>query len=173
MFNIEEALQKAPTDAGVYIMKDSVGSIIYVGKAKNLRNRLRQYFQNNITNRKVLAMVDHIEEFEYIIVDNEVESLILEQNLIKNHMPKYNILLKDDKQYPYIKINIKDRFPKLTKTRAPRDDGALYFGPFASAISVNESIDFLNKHYKIRSCGLNLNNPNKKYKVCLKIQVSF
>lgn len=172
MFNIEEALQKAPTDAGVYIMKDSVGSIIYVGKAKNLRNRLRQYFQNNITNRKVLAMVDHIEEFEYIIVDNEVESLILEQNLIKNHMPKYNILLKDDKQYPYIKINIKDRFPKLTKTRAPRDDGALYFGPFASAISVNESIEFLNKHYKIRSCGLNLNNPNKKYKVCLNYHIN-
>lgn len=167
MFNIEEALQKAPTQAGVYIMKDAVGSIIYVGKAKNLKNRLRQYFQNSISNKKVLAMVDHIEEFEYIIVENEVESLILEQNLIKTNMPKYNILLKDDKQFPYIKISIKDKFPKITKTRAPIDDGALYFGPYASAISVNQSIEFFNKHFKLRTCGLNLNNENKRYKVCL------
>ena len=172
MFNIKEALQKAPTDAGVYIMKDSVGSVIYVGKAKNLRNRLRQYFQNTITNRKVMSMVENIEEFEYIIVDNEVESLILEQNLIKSHMPKYNVLLKDDKQFPYIKINIRDRFPKITKTRAPRDDGALYFGPFASALSVNESIEFFNKYYKLRTCGLNLNNPNKLYKVCLNYHIN-
>lgn len=172
MFNIKEALEKAPTDAGVYIMKDSVGTIIYVGKAKNLRNRLRQYFQNTITNRKVMSMVENIEEFEYIIVDNEVESLILEQNLIKSHMPKYNVLLKDDKQFPYIKINIRDRFPKITKTRAPRDDGALYFGPFASALSVNESIEFFNKYYKLRTCGLNLNDPNKLYKVCLNYHIN-
>lgn len=172
MFNIKEALKKAPTDAGVYIMKDSVGTIIYVGKAKNLRNRLRQYFQNTITNRKVMSMVENIEEFEYIIVDNEVESLILEQNLIKSHMPKYNVLLKDDKQFPYIKINIRDRFPKITKTRAPRDDGALYFGPFASALSVNESIEFFNKYYKLRTCGLNLNDPNKLYKVCLNYHIN-
>lgn len=172
MFNIEDALKKAPTDAGVYIMKDSVGSIIYVGKAKNLRNRLRQYFQNTITNRKVKSMVENIYEFEYIIVDNEVESLILEQNLIKTHMPKYNVLLKDDKQYPYIKINIRDRFPKITKTRAPRDDGALYFGPFASALSVNEAIEFFNKYYQLRTCGLNLNNPEKTYKVCLNYHIN-
>lgn len=172
MFNINEALEKAPNDAGVYIMKDSVGSIIYVGKAKNLKKRLRQYFQNNITNRKVKAMVDHIEEFEYIIVENEVESLILEQNLIKTHMPKYNILLKDDKQFPYIKINIKDKYPKIIKTRAPRDDGALYFGPYASAISVNESIEFFNKHYKLRTCGLNLNYLSDKYKVCLNYHIN-
>ncbi|MDO5028629.1 MAG: excinuclease ABC subunit UvrC [Bacillota bacterium] len=171
MFNIQEALKKAPTQPGVYIMKDIVGDIIYVGKAKNLRNRLRQYFQNTLTNKKVSAMVDHVEEFEYIIVENEVESLILEQNLIKTNMPKYNILLKDDKQFPYIKINIQDRFPKITKTRAPKDDGAIYFGPFSSAISVNESIEFLNKHYKLRTCGLNLNNPNKTYKVCLNYHI--
>lgn len=171
MFNIEEALKKTPTDAGVYIMKDSVGGIIYVGKAKNLRNRLRQYFQNTLTNRKVISMVENIEEFEYIIVDNEVESLILEQNLIKTHMPKYNVLLKDDKQYPYIKINIRDRFPKITKTRAPMDDGALYFGPFASALSVNESIEFFNKYYKLRTCGLNLNRTDKLYKVCLNYHI--
>ncbi len=167
MFDIKEALAKVPTKPGVYIMKDQVGTIIYVGKAKNLRNRLRQYFQNTLTNRKVSIMVDHIEEFEYIIVENEVESLILEQNLIKSNMPKYNILLKDDKQFPYIKINIRDRFPKITKTRAPKDDGAIYYGPFSSAISVNESIEFLNKHYKIRTCGLNLNRKDKTYKVCL------
>lgn len=167
MFDIKEALAKVPTKPGVYIMKDQIGTIIYVGKAKNLRNRLRQYFQNTLTNRKVSSMVDHIEEFEYIIVENEVESLILEQNLIKSNMPKYNILLKDDKQFPYIKINIRDRFPKITKTRAPKDDGAIYYGPFSSAISVNESIEFLNKHYKIRTCGLNLNRKDKTYKVCL------
>ena len=167
MFDIKEALAKVPTKPGVYIMKDQVGTIIYVGKAKNLRNRLRQYFQNTLTNRKVAIMVDHIEEFEYIIVENEVESLILEQNLIKSNMPKYNILLKDDKQFPYIKINIRDRFPKITKTRAPKDDGAIYYGPFSSAISVNESIEFLNKYYKIRTCGLNLNRKDKTYKVCL------
>lgn len=171
MFNIEEALQKAPAEAGVYIMKDSVGTVIYVGKAKNLRNRLRQYFKGNVTNRKIASMVENIAEFEYIIVDTEVESLILEQNLIKNHMPKYNVLLKDDKQYPYIKININDRFPKLIKTRAPKDDGSLYFGPYASAMSVNESIEFFNKHFKLRTCGLNLNDPNKKYKVCLNYHI--
>lgn len=172
MFNFEEALKKAPTEAGVYIMRDSVGTIIYVGKAKNLRSRLRQYFQKNITSKKVLSMVENIEEFEYIIVDNEVESLILEQNLIKSHMPKYNVLLKDDKQYPYIKINIRDRFPKIVKTRVPRNDGARYFGPFSSALAVNESIEFFNKHYKLRTCGLNLNNPEKSYKVCLNYHIN-
>lgn len=167
-----EELKKVPTDPGVYIMKNNLGNIIYVGKAKNLRNRLRQYFRDTITNRKVQAMVENIYEFEYIIVDTEVESLILEQNLIKKYMPKYNILLKDDKQFPYIKINIKDRFPKIIKTRSPRDDGSLYFGPFTNAISVNESIEFFSKYYKLRTCGLNLNRPSDKYKVCLNYHIN-
>lgn len=172
MFDIKEALKNAPNKPGVYIMKDKVGTIIYVGKAKNLRNRLRSYFQKNVSNRKVAAMVSHIYEFEYIIVDNEVESLILEQNLIKQNMPKYNILLKDDKQYPYVKINISDRFPKITKTRYPKDDGSIYFGPFTNTFSVNESIEFFNKYYKIRTCGLNLNDPNKTFKPCLNYHIN-
>ena len=172
MFDIKEELKKVPSDPGVYIMKDKIGTTIYVGKAKNLKNRLKQYFQATVKHPKVQAMVDNVDEFEYIIVQNEVESLILEQNLIKDNMPKYNILLKDDKQYPYIKINIKDRFPKVVKTRNLRDDGSIYFGPYTSAISVNEAIEFFNRHYKIRTCGLNLNDPNKKYRPCLNYYIN-
>lgn len=172
MFDIKEELKKVPSDPGVYIMKDKIGTTIYVGKAKNLKNRLKQYFQATVKHPKVQAMVDNVEEFEYIIVQNEVESLILEQNLIKDNMPKYNILLKDDKQYPYIKINIKDRFPKIVKTRTLRDDGSIYFGPYTSAISVNEVIEFFNRHFKIRTCGLNLNDPKKVYRPCLNYYIN-
>lgn len=171
MFDIEYNLDQAPTSPGVYLMKDKVGTIIYVGKAKNLRNRLRQYFQPGQTNRKVKAMVENIYEFEYIIVDTEVESLVLEQNLIKQYMPKYNILLKDDKQYPYIVINIKDKYPKVARTRLPKDDGSIYFGPFTETIAVNESIEFFSKHFKLRTCGLNLNKENPKNKVCLNYHI--
>src|SRR5690606_6877421 len=133
MFNIDEELKKLPDEPGVYIMKDEKGEIIYVGKAINLKKRVRQYFQSSRNNSpKVNAMVRHIREFEYIIVDNEVEALILEANLIKKHKPKYNILLRDDKQYPYIKIT-NEKYPRVIKTRKVQKDGAKYFGPYPSA----------------------------------------
>lgn len=171
MFDFEKALKDTPTEPGIYMMRDNVGTIIYVGKAVNLRNRLRQYFQDRIVNRKVKAMVGNIAEFEYIIVDNEVESLILEQNLIKKYMPKYNILLKDDKQYPYIKISTDRKYPTITRIRLPKEDGALYFGPFTEGLAVTEAIDFFNREFSLRTCSLNLDKPNPKYKVCLNYHI--
>ncbi len=167
MFNLEEELKNLPDKPGVYIMKDKSEEIIYVGKAISLKNRVRQYFQSSRNQHlKVRAMVSHIEEFEYIIVDNEVEALILESNLIKKHRPKYNILLRDDKQYPYIKIT-NEKFPRVIKTRRVDKDGAKYFGPYPSATSVNDAIDILHDVYPIRTCKLNLNKNVKNLRPCL------
>lgn len=168
MFNIEEELKKLPDKPGVYIMKDKNEEIIYVGKAISLRKRVRQYFQSSKNNPpKVKAMVKHISEFEYIIVDNEVEALILEANLIKKHKPKYNILLRDDKQYPYIKVTINEKYPRVLKTRQVKKDGAKYFGPYPSASAVNDAIEIIRNLYPIRTCNRNLEKDIGKSRPCL------
>ncbi|OLS03288.1 excinuclease ABC subunit UvrC [Tissierella creatinophila] len=172
MFNIEEELQNLPAKPGVYIMKNSDDEIIYVGKAISLKNRVRQYFQkSNSQGTKVRAMVSHIKEFEYIIVDNEVEALILESNLIKKHKPKYNILLRDDKQYPYIKVCLNEKFPRVMKTRRVLKDGAKYFGPYPSATAVNDAIDILHDIYPIRTCKVNLDKTKKNLRPCLRYHI--
>jgi excinuclease ABC subunit C len=166
--DIEEKLKKLPDKPGVYIMKDKKDEIIYVGKAISLKKRVRQYFQSGKNNPpKVNAMIKHIDEFEYIIVDNEVESLILEANLIKKHKPKYNILLRDDKQYPYIKVTINEKYPRVMKTRQVIKDGAKYFGPYPSAYAVNDAIDILRNLYPIRTCNRNYGKDLKKVRPCL------
>lgn len=163
---IEDKLKFLPTNPGVYVMLDSDGQIIYVGKAKNLKNRVRQYFFNSVKTEKVMAMVSHIADFYYYIVPSEIDALSLENNLIKKHKPRYNILLKDDKTYPYIKINLKETFPAFTITRKLLNDGAKYFGPFMGGINVNSVIEIVNLAYKVRPCDKKL-NINKPIKPCL------
>ena len=152
MFNIEEELKKLPDKPGVYIMHDKNDKIIYVGKAISLKNRVRQYFRKTNKTKRIENMVSLIDHFEYIVVDNEAEALILECNLIKKNRPKFNVLLKDDKTYPYIKINVKDDFPTIYITRRILNDGAKYFGPYANAGAAKEMVDFLKEKFKIRSC---------------------
>ena len=148
-------------------MRDVNGEIIYVGKAISLKNRVRQYFDNNKNKgAKVLAMVSHIVDFEYIIVQNEVEALILESNLIKKNRPKYNIVLRDDKQYPYIKIN-KEKFPRIQKVRQVAKDGADYFGPYPDAYAVNDAIDLFHVYYPFRTCNLNFDKGQSLDRPCL------
>ncbi|MBQ2677760.1 MAG: excinuclease ABC subunit UvrC [Firmicutes bacterium] len=154
MFDIKENLKKLPDSPGVYIHKDKLGQVIYVGKAVSLKNRVRQYFQSpkNMP-PKVRSMVTHIEEFEYITTGTEMEALILECNLIKKYQPKYNVLLRDDKTYPYIKITTGEDYPRIIKTRnIVRDDGR-YFGPYSDAGAVNETVDILNSVYKLKRCS--------------------
>ncbi len=172
MFNIEEELKKLPDKPGVYIMKDKNDEIIYVGKAISLRKRVRQYFQSGKNNPpKVNAMVKNITEFEYIIVDNEIEALILEANLIKKHKPKYNILLRDDKQYPYIKVTVNEKYPRVMKTRQVLKDGAKYFGPYPSVSAVNDSIDIIRNLYPLRTCNRNLDGDMRKTRPCLNFYI--
>ncbi|WFA09159.1 excinuclease ABC subunit UvrC [Tissierella sp. Yu-01] len=168
MFNIEEELKKLPDSPGVYIMKDKNEEIIYVGKAISLRKRVRQYFQSSKNHPpKVNAMVRHIREFEYIMVDNEVEALVLESNLIKKNRPKYNILLRDDKQYPYIKVTLNEKYPRVIKTRQILKDKAKYFGPYPSATAVNDALDIIKSIYPIRTCKLNLSKNMSNFRPCL------
>ena len=152
MFDIEAELKKLPKKPGVYIMHDKNDKIIYVGKAVVLRNRVRQYFRKNKKTKRIQNMVALVDHFEYIVCDNEAEALILECNLIKKNMPKFNVLLKDDKTYPYIKINVKADYPDLYITRRILNDGAKYFGPYANAGSAKEMIEFIKSRYKIRQC---------------------
>ena len=152
MFDIEAELKKLPKKPGVYIMRDKNDKIIYVGKAVVLRNRVRQYFRKNKKTKRIQNMVALVDHFEYIVCDNEAEALILECNLIKKNMPKFNVLLKDDKTYPYIKINVKADYPDLYITRRIINDGARYFGPYANAGSAKEMIEFIKSRYKIRQC---------------------
>jgi len=167
VFNIDEELNKLPNKPGVYIMKDEKKEIIYVGKAKKLKNRVRQYFQSSRSKTpKVNALVKNIEEFEHIIVDNEIEALILEANLIKKHKPKYNILLRDDKQYPYIKIT-NEKFPRVIKTRNVLKDGAKYFGPYPNGYAVNDTLEIIRNLYPIRTCKLNLSKIPANDRPCL------
>ena len=159
MFNIEEELKKLPTSPGVYMHKDSLGEIIYVGKAVNLRNRVRQYFRKQSQNDpKVRAMVSNIAEFEYINCATEMEALILECNLIKKYMPKYNILLKDDKAYPYIAITSSEEYPRVIKTRSLKRDGSRYFGPYSDASAVSTIIRLIDELYPLKKC------PNQHFK---------
>lgn len=154
MFNIEEELKKLPDKPGVYVMRDKNDTIIYVGKAVSLKNRVRQYFRKTDKTARILKMVSLIDHFEYIVVDNEAEALILECNLIKKNRPKFNVLLKDDKTYPYIKIDIKSDFPGVFITRRVINDGAKYFGPYANPGSAKEMVDFIKQKYKIRQCKI-------------------
>lgn len=171
MFDIQEELKKVPDNPGVYQMKNSFGEIIYVGKAKNLKRRVRQYFQSKNHAPKIEAMVRNIAEFEYIIVDNEVEALILEANLIKKYRPKYNTILRDDKQYPYIKISVQEKYPRIYKVREVKKDGAKYFGPYPSVYAVNEIIDIIGSLYKLRKCSLKLDGTKKNQRPCLNYHI--
>ncbi len=152
MFNISEELKKLPDKPGVYIMKDKDDNIIYVGKAVVLKNRVRQYFQKNNKSARIEKMVSLIDHFEYIVVDSEMEALVLECNLIKLHRPKYNVLLKDDKMYPYIKITVNEDFPTVRITRKKLNDLAKYYGPYTNAFAVKETVEFLNKTFKLKQC---------------------
>ena len=152
MFVIEEELKKLPTDPGVYLMKDKNDKIIYVGKAVNLKRRVSSYFRKTNKTNRILKMVSLIDHFEYIVVDNEAEALILECNLIKKNRPKFNVLLKDDKTYPYIKVDVKSEFPNVTITRRIINDGSKYFGPYANPGAAKEMLDFIKQKYKIRQC---------------------
>ena len=152
MFNIEEELKKLPKEPGVYLMKDKDDKIIYVGKAVNLKNRVSSYFRKTNKTDRILKMVSLIDHFEYIVVSNEAEALILECNLIKENRPKYNVLLKDDKTYPYIKVDVKSDFPNVVITRRLINDGSKYFGPYANSGAAKEMVDFIKQKYKIRQC---------------------
>lgn len=164
--SILEKLNKLPRDPGVYLMKDDAGNIIYVGKAKDLRNRVRQYFNSSIQSPKTRLMVENIWDFEYIVVNTEVEAFILEATLIKDNRPKYNILLKDDKEYPYIKIH-NEPFPKITKVRKILKDGGKYFGPYPNVYAVNDFLDTIGEFFKLRTCNRDLSKVPTKERACL------
>lgn len=167
MFNIEEELKKLPDKPGVYIMHDQEDKIIYVGKAISLKNRVRQYFRKNNKTKRIENMVSLIDHFEYIVVDNEAEALILECNLIKKHRPKFNVLLKDDKTYPYIKIDVSSDFPNVVITRRLINDGSKYFGPYANPGAAKEMVDFIKQRYQIRQCR----NFKSTVRPCLNYQI--
>lgn len=172
MFQIEEELKKLPDLPGVYLMKDDTGHIIYVGKAINLKNRVRQYFQSSKNHSiKVKKMVQHIASFEYIITRSEVEALVLECNLIKKFDPKYNIRLKDDKTYPYIKINIQDAFPRMTIVRQMKKDGARYFGPYTNVSAMWEIVEIIKNTWPMRTCSRNLPRDIGKERACLNCHI--
>jgi len=168
LFDIQEQLKNLPEQPGVYIMKDRQKNVIYVGKAKSLRNRVRQYFQSSKNHSpKVQAMVSNISEFEYIITDSELEALILECNLIKKYKPHYNILLKDDKNYPYIKVTVNEEYPRILMTRKIEKDGAKYYGPYTSVAAVKETIEFIKKIFMIRTCNRQFPRDIGKKRPCL------
>lgn len=172
MFNLEEELKKLPAKPGVYLMHDNKDSIIYVGKAVSLKNRVRQYFQagRNVT-PKIERMISNIDHFEYIITDSEVEALILESNLIKEHRPKYNTMLKDDKNYPYIKATTDEDYPRLLITRKQKRDKSRYFGPFVNAGAAKDTLELANKIYKIRTCKRVLPRDTGKERPCLNYHI--
>ena len=172
MFNIEEELKNLPDSPGVYIMHDSGDNVIYVGKAKVLKNRVRQYFQNSANHTpKVRAMVSHIAWFEYIMTDSEVEALVLECNLIKKYRPKYNILLKDDKQYPYIKVTINEPYPRIMMERKLKNDGAKYFGPYMGTNTIKNTLDIVQKIFKPPSCNRKFPQDIGKGRPCLNYHI--
>ena len=168
MFQIEEELKKLPARPGVYIMHDERDAIIYVGKAVSLRNRVRQYFQSSRNKgAKIEQMVTHIARFEYIVTDSELEALVLESNLIKEHRPKYNTMLKDDKSYPFIKVTVQEAYPRVLFARQMKKDKNRYFGPYTSGGAVKDVIELLRKLYQVRSCSRNLPRDCGKDRPCL------
>ncbi|MCD7956023.1 MAG: excinuclease ABC subunit UvrC [Lachnospiraceae bacterium] len=167
-FNIEEELKKLPARPGVYIMHDAKDAIIYVGKAISLKNRVRQYFQTSRNKGpKIEQMVQRISRFEYIVTDSELEALVLECNLIKEHRPKYNTMLKDDKSYPFIKVTVGEAFPRVVFSRDMKKDKSRYFGPYTSAGAVKDTIELINRLYKLRNCTLSLPRDIGKDRACL------
>lgn len=170
MFDIKEELKKLPEKPGVYIMKDKDDNILYVGKAVVLKNRVRQYFQKTNKSARIEKMVSLIDHFEYIVVDSEMEALILECNLIKLHRPKYNVLLKDDKMYPYIKVTLNEDFPTVRITRKKFNDGAKYYGPYTNALAVKDTVDFLNQTFRLKHCR-KIFKPDKLETPCLNYHI--
>ena len=172
MFDFEYHLKNLPDKPGVYLMKNSLGEVSYVGKAKILKNRVKSYFQNSKNHsEKVRVMVKNISEFEYIVTDSEMEALILECNLIKKYSPKYNILLKDDKFYPFIKITIKDDYPRVFVTRNFAKDGSKYFGPYTNGAAVYETINLIYKIFPLRTCKLAIRENGEKVRPCLNYHI--
>ena len=167
MFDIEEELKKLPEKPGVYLMKDKSGNVIYVGKAVVLKNRVRQYFRKNNKTPRIEKMVSLIDHFEYIVVGSEDEALILECNLIKKYRPKFNVLLKDDKTYPYIKIDMKSDYPSVFMTRKIQNDGAKYFGPYPNVGAAKEMVNFIKEKFQIRQCK----NFKNKDRACLNYHI--
>lgn len=172
MFDIKEELKKLPDRPGVYLMKNSDDVIIYVGKAKILKNRVRQYFQNSANHSpKVKSMVSNIASFEYIVTDTEVEALILENNLIKKYEPKYNIMLRDDKTYPYIKITVNEKYPRIFMTRQLKKDKAKYFGPYTSSGAIKENLEIIHKLFPLRRCLKKFPRDFNKERPCLNYHI--
>lgn len=172
MFDIPEELKKLPGKPGVYIMHDETDRIIYVGKAISLKNRVRQYFQSSRNKgAKIEQMVTHIRRFEYIVTDSELEALVLECNLIKEHRPKYNTMLMDDKTYPFIKVTVNEPFPRVMMARRMKKDKAKYFGPYTSAGAVKDTIELIRKLYHIRSCNRSLPKDIGKERPCLNYHI--
>ena len=164
---IREKLKLLPDNPGVYIMLDKYQSIIYVGKARVLKNRVRQYFHNSPKPEKVMKMVENIADFNYIITNSEIDALALENNLIKKYQPFYNILLKDGKQFPYIKINMKEPFPRLEIVRKVKKDGAKYFGPYLAGLDVREIVKTINAAFRLRTCKQKISETSKARRECL------
>ena len=172
MFDLQEELKKLPAKPGVYLMHDKKDAIIYVGKAVSLKNRVRQYFQaSRKVSPKIEKMISQIDHFEYIITDSEVEALVLENNLIKEHRPKYNTMLKDDKTYPFIKATVYEEYPRLIYSREQRRDKCKYFGPFTSAGSARDMLDLVHKIYQIRTCNRVLPRDTGKERPCLNYHI--
>lgn len=162
MFDIQEQLKKLPAEPGVYLMKDENDKVIYVGKAISLKNRVRQYFQSSKNHTsKVKSMVKNIYKFEYIITDSELEALILECSLIKQYRPKYNVLLRDDKTYPYIKVTVNEEYPRILKVRQVIKDKSKYFGPYTNITAVNDTLEIIRNTYPIRTCNIDIEKAIK------------
>lgn len=166
---LEQKLKEIPRSSGVYLYKDTAGRIIYIGKAKNLRSRVRSYFQTRPFDRKTDALVRNISDLEFIVTDNEVEALILEATLTKKHKPRYNVNLKDDKSYPHLKLTINEPFPKVVITRRIQKDGALYFGPFLPASLARRTIDLINRTFQLRTCDIEIDG--KAPRPCLEYHI--
>ena len=166
-FDTEAELKKLPKSPGVYLMHDEDDNIIYIGKAVNLFNRVHSYFRKTAKSEKIKKMVTQISWFEYILTDSELEALVLENNLIKEHRPKYNTMLKDDKTYPYIKVTVSEKYPRILFSRTMKKDKARYFGPYSSSYGVRETIELINKIYRLRTCNRTLPKDRGKDRPCL------
>lgn len=170
MMDFKKELENVPLKPGVYLMHDKTDRIIYVGKAIILRNRLRSYFNNSPHNERITQMISNIDRFEFIVTDSEYEALLLECNLIKKHRPKYNVLLKDDKNYPYIKVTVNENFPRVLIAHKPEKDGAKYFGPYYLSLAVKSTLDTLSRTFPMRKCTKKI-NTDKPERVCLNYHI--